>query len=412
MEDYLQRHRAAYERRLAEQRAREEQEKPAAESPAVATGFTSDSSSSGASSSTASGGQGSPLTSSRGQSSDVASEDQAGNFVSPPANPEQAALEAASVEEAKRLQRQFEAEMEGIRPPDDTYQECLLAEEPHPATLAWWDTAGALPLNLASSSGSIGSRQGRRVEGSSASRTGAEGQNESGDAVAAGAEEDDEALARRLQEEEFQRHSGLSPPAGTGTPQAVPSLSSTPPLAERSSSPAALAAALARREPAVIDVDRDSNSEVQVVSSPVRSSASSSPSASSPARANRQFARTISPSPQQPALDRQAMRGRQQSPQRMPPVVTDEEVAASAAAAGIDVDSEVPPSPERQSVCSLASELRALYTLRQLPVSAGSFVALQFALKCTTIFSECRRRRFFKQPLPRALSICDWFGRL
>lgn len=184
----------------------------------------------------------------------------------------------------------------------------------------------------------------------------------------------------------------LSPPAGTGTPQAVSSLSSTPPLAARSSSPAALAAALGRREPEVIDVDRDSNSEVQVVSPVVRSSASSSPSASSPARADRQFAGTVSPSPQQPALDRQAVRGRQQSPQRTPPVVTDEEVAASAAAAGIDVDSEVPPSLKRQTMCSLASS-RARYPHQGNCRLCWSFCCGSvLSSSSTTNLSGCRRK--------------------
>lgn len=140
----------------------------------------------------------------------------------------------------------------------------------------------------------------------------------------------------------FAHHVSLQPPppAGSRTSQAVSPLSSTPPLAGRSASPAAVPAPGGGESVAVIDVDRDSDTGERAAS-PLRLLASSSSSASLPSGVNRLIASPIGSPAQQEIVNSGAMAGHQQLPQRRPPVVTDEEVVASAAAAGIDVDSEV-----------------------------------------------------------------------
>ncbi|CBZ51586.1 conserved hypothetical protein [Neospora caninum Liverpool] len=296
MEDYRQRHREAYERRVAEQKAREERERlaaaqqngtgdgaaqPSASSPEKApqsgpAASVSDLSSArapagvaAASSSALSCAGASPASLSAASSARAGDRDAAA-----------LAAEAASLEEARRLQREFEAEMEGIRPPDDTYQETLISEEVPPATLAWWDTAGALPVGVAHGSRSP-SRSGQPAEprdrvASAVTPPQAEG------------EEDDAALARRLQEEEYNRHRGVSPvQVGRSVAESPsrPLYAQTPPryVATRAhESPSAPHVSPAFRtcagspERCVIDVDRDSNSDVQVSSRPT------SPSPASP----------------------------------------------------------------------------------------------------------------------------------
>ena len=57
----------------------------------------------------------------------------------------------ASMEEARRLQRQFDGEAEGYRAPDAAYQECLISDEPGPEDMYSGASAGVAALLFGSS---------------------------------------------------------------------------------------------------------------------------------------------------------------------------------------------------------------------------------------------------------------------
>ncbi|EPR59492.1 hypothetical protein TGME49_287170 [Toxoplasma gondii ME49] len=348
MEDYRQRHRDAYERRVAEQKAREERERQAASQrngstePAVAPSSCSSSnsqnppqdsshvccpSSSAFSQPRSSLSSSSPSSSAAlpsGSSPAAASSSHALGVVD---SDRISAEEAASLEEARRLQRQFEAEMEGIRPPDDTYEETLISEDIHPSHRAWWERPSASPIRL-SRAASMRS-DGRRGQQPPSRQSPQDG------------EEDDAALARRLQEEEYSRHREMSPvpaiPSG-GSPSRTLS-AHTPPqgLASRGGNPASPFHMNVSPGRCVIDVDRESDSEVQVVSS-----RPNSPSPASPPHTRQGDTSAGSVSPwgfrgTSPALDASAGGLTPGSAAAYPAASPEAEVFA---AAGIDIDSD------------------------------------------------------------------------
>lgn len=119
----------------------------------------------------------------------------------------------ASVEEARRLQRQFDGEAEGYRAPDAAYQECLISDEPGPEDLFAGVTPGVASLFFNPSGAARTANALLTIPGRGTTQQEADGEagSQAGDNMS------DEDYARRLQEAEFSGLSGdVSHPAGEG----------------------------------------------------------------------------------------------------------------------------------------------------------------------------------------------------